>query len=74
MFSQASQILFNIYLDNIILETFHNTHTSISIEERPLCILHFADDIDLMVGSEAELQDLTARLERTVGIYGMEVS
>ena len=46
-------------------------HTSISIGGQPLCNLRFADDIDLTGGSEAELQDLTNRLERTAGAYGM---
>jgi len=48
--------------------------TSISTGGWPLCNLRFADVIDLMGGSEAELQDLTTRLERTAGAYGIEVS
>ena len=36
--------------------------------------LRFADDIDLMGGSNSELQDLTNRLTQRSGAYGMEVS
>ena len=32
---------------------------------RPLCILCFADDIDLLGGREEELQQLTDKLEKT---------
>ena len=59
-----SPVLFNIYLENIMLETLHDFQTSISIGGRPICNLRFADDIDLMAGSEAE----------AAGRYGMGVS
>ena len=36
--------------------------------------LRFADDIDLMGGSNEELQDLTNRLTQSSRAYGMEVS
>ena len=41
---------------------------------RPLCNLRFADHIDLLGGSEEELQQLTERLEKTAAGYGMEIS
>lgn len=69
-----SPVLFNVYLENIMQETLHNFSPSISIGGRPLCNLRFADDIDLMGGSESELQDLTTRLERASTMVGMEVS
>ena len=69
-----SPVLFNIYLENIMRETLHDFFTSISIGGRPLCNLRFADDIDLLGGSETELQDLTTRLERAAGAHGMEIS
>jgi hypothetical protein len=69
-----SPVLFNIYLEHIMKEALHNFHTSISIGGRPLCNLRFADDIDLMGGNEAELQELTTRLEKASGAVGMEVS
>ena len=36
--------------------------------------LRFADDIDLLGGSEDELQQLTERLDETAAGYGMEIS
>ena len=69
-----SPVLFNIYLENIMQETLHGHNTSIIIGGQPLCNLRFADDIDLMGGNEEELQDLTSRLEKAAGAYGMEVS
>lgn len=69
-----SPILFNIFLEKIMQDTLHNHLTSISIGGRPLCNLRFADDIDLMAGSNNELQDLTDRLSRRAGAYGMEIS
>jgi hypothetical protein len=53
-----SPVLFYIYLENIMKETLVNIQTSVSIGGRPICNLRFADDIDLMVGTETELQEL----------------
>ncbi|GFR82137.1 endonuclease-reverse transcriptase [Elysia marginata] len=47
---------------------------TISIFGRPLCNLRFADDIDLIAGSQAELQVLTDRLVASSKAFGMEVS
>lgn len=48
--------------------------TSIPIGGRPVCNLRFADDIDLMGGSNQELQLLTDKLAGRARAYGMEVS
>ena len=56
-----SPILFNLFLENIMQETLHYHHTSISIGGRPKCNLRFAD-IDFMGGSNGEVPDLTNRL------------
>ena len=69
-----SPVLFNIYLEKIMQETLSNHLTSISIGGRPICNLRFADDIDLMAGSNEELQDLTNRLTESANAFGMEVS
>ena len=45
-----------------------------SIGGWPLCNLQFADDFDMLGGSEEELQQLAERLEKTVAGYGMEIS
>jgi hypothetical protein len=60
-------VLFNLFLEKIMQETLHDHHTTIhhttiSIGGRPVCNLRFADDIDLMGGSNDELQDFTNRL------------
>ena len=55
-------LLLNLFLGKIMQETLHDHHTSTSIDRRPICNLRFADDIDLMGGSNGELQDLTNRL------------
>ena len=56
-------------------ETPHDHHTFISIGGRPLCILRFADDIDLIGGSSVELEDVTNSLvDGRAMAHGMEVS
>ena len=45
-----------------------------SIGGRRLCNWRFADDIDLLGGSEKELQQLAERLGKTAANYGMEIS
>ena len=47
---------------------------SVSIGGQPLFNLRFADDIDLLGGSEEELQQSIERLEKTAVGYGMEIS
>ena len=54
-------------------ETLHDHDTSISIGGRPICNLRFVDDIDLMGGSNDELQDFTNKLVDMVTCE-MEVS
>ena len=55
-------------------ETLHDHHTSISITERSTCNIRFADDTDLISGSNSELQDLTNRLIDRAMACGKEVS
>ena len=69
-----SPVLFNLFLEKIMLETLHNFHSTISIGGRTISNLRFADDIDLMGGSNTELQELTNRLTSRAGAYGIEVS
>ena len=47
-------------------------HTSISVGVRRICNLRFADDIDLLGGSNAELQELTDKLTQSAGSFGLE--
>ena len=68
-----SPILFNLYLENM-RETLHNFESTISIGGRIISNLRFADDIDLMGGSNDELQELKDRLSNSAREYGMEIS
>ena len=47
----------------------HQTTTAL-----PLCNLQLANDIDLLGGSDEELQQLTERLEKAAAGYGTEIS
>ncbi|GFS13586.1 retrovirus-related Pol polyprotein LINE-1 [Elysia marginata] len=58
----CSPVLFNIFLERIMQDALHQHSPTISIGGRPICNLRFADDIDLIAGSQAELQVLTDRL------------
>ena len=69
-----STIAFNLFPEKIMKETLHNHHTPISIGVRPIRNLRFADDINLMGGSNGEIQDLTNRLVDRATACGMEVS
>ncbi|GFR90329.1 endonuclease-reverse transcriptase, partial [Elysia marginata] len=69
-----SPVLFNIFLERIMQDTLHLHTPTISIGGRPVCNLRFADDIDLIAGSQAELQLLTDRLVASSKAFGMEVS
>jgi hypothetical protein len=68
-----SPVLFNIYLENM-QETLDNFESSISIGGRHVNNLRFVDDIDLIAGSESELQELTTKLETVTKNYGMEIN
>ncbi|KAI8509548.1 hypothetical protein Bbelb_133960 [Branchiostoma belcheri] len=69
-----SPVLFNLYLEKIMQDTLQDYYTSISIGGRRICNLRFADDIDLLGGSNAELQELTDRLTQSADSFGMETS
>ena len=63
-------ILFNLFLKKIMPDH----HTSISIGGRPICNPRFADGVDLMSGTNGELQDLANRLVDRATAYRKEVS
>ena len=54
-------------------EILHDHHTSISIGGGPICSLPFADDVDLMGGSNGELKGFINRLVDRATAYGKEV-
>ena len=56
-------------------ETLHGHHTTTYLRWWEIHTqLRFADDIDLIRGSNGELQDLIRRLVDRATAYGMEVS
>ena len=57
-----------------IVSNIGNFNGTISINGREISNLRFADDIDLIAGTEEELQELTTTLERRARCYGMEIS
>ena len=69
-----SPTLFNLFLEEIMSEIEIKHATSISVGGRPIWNLKFADDIDLLAGSNAELQHLTDELAKSTSRYGMEIS
>ena len=69
-----SPILFKLFLEKIVQETLLDHHTSIYTGGRHIRNLRFADDIDLISGSDGEFQDLTNRLVDRGKAYGMEAS
>ena len=66
-------ILFNVFLEKTMAEIQYNFSPSISIRGIPLWNLKFADDIDLLVDTNDELQELTNLLSNRATIYGMEI-
>ena len=60
-----SPVLFNIFLEKIMLDSVTNQPSSISIGGRKFNNLRFSDDIDLIAGSESELQTITDALDKT---------
>ena len=57
-----SPVLFNIFIEQIMLNTLHEHTSTISICGINISNLRFADDIDLIAGSNRELQEQTHRL------------
>lgn len=57
-----------------MIEILNKCNTSISIGGQSLYNLRFVDDIDLKARTEAELQELTTRLETMSRLYGIKIS
>ena len=57
-----SPVMFNLCLENIMQEALHNCNGTVLINGREISN-PFSDDIDLIVGTEEELQELTTTLE-----------
>ena len=60
-----SQTLFNIFLERIMTDALEEHQGTVSIGGRTITNLYFADDIDGLVGSEQELENLVRHLDRS---------
>ena len=69
-----SPYLFNICLEQIMIETLRRFQGAIGINGEVASNLQFADDIDLLAGSEEELIVLTDNLNNTSHKFGMELN
>ena len=56
-----SPIIFNVFLQYIILEAFDGFEGTVSIRGRSTTNLRFADEIDLVAGKSEELVALTSK-------------
>ena len=69
-----SPLLFNLFLEEIMSETLENAEEGAVIGGRKIARLQFVDDIALLGNTKEEVQDLTARLNRTSKRFGMIIS
>ena len=69
-----SPTLFNIFLERIMSDALDEHQSTVSIGGRTVSNLRFADDIDGLAGSQAELAELIRRLDQSCSAYGMEIS
>ena len=69
-----SPVLFNLFLEEIMAGIQDENISTISIGGRNLSNLRFTDDIDLISGSNDELQTLTNKLRNSASRYGMQIS
>ena len=67
-------VLFNIFLEQIISDNLITHHFSIFIGGREISNIQFADEIDIISGSNGEIQQLTNILSKHASDYGMEIS
>lgn len=70
---RPSHMLF-IILEKIMRESLHDHHTSISIGGRTICNVRFADDIDLITGTNSEPPGLTNTLTHSSNTSGLDIN
>jgi len=64
---------FNLFLEQIMAKALDGFERTVSIGGRMIHNLRFEDDIDLVAGTTAELDDFTDRLDQASILYGMEI-
>lgn len=70
---RPSHMLF-IISEKIMRESLHDHHTSISIGGRTICNVRFADDIDLITGTNSEPPGLTNTLTHSSNTSGLDIN
>ena len=68
-----SPTLFNIFLERITTEALEDHEGTVSIGDRAITNLCFADGMDGLAGEE-ELANLVERLDKASTAYGLEIS
>ena len=66
--------LLNIFLEKIMTDTLQDHEGTVSIGDRTITNLRFADDIDGYAGKEEELANLVEHFDKASTAYGMEIS
>ena len=66
--------LFNIFLERIMSDALEEHDGKVSIGDRNITNLPFADDIDALAEEEQELEALVESLDKTCTRYKMEIS
>ena len=69
-----SPTLFNIFLERTETDALEDHNGAVSIGDRTIINLRFANDIDGLAGEEEELAKLVERLDKASSAYGMEIS
>ena len=69
-----SPTLFNIFLEDIITHAPYNYNGTISIGDRKITNLRFANDIDGITGEEEELTQLGQNLDAADTTFSMEIN
>ena len=62
------------FLERITTDAIEDHEGTVSIVGRTITNLHFADDIDGLVGEEKELANLFECLDKASTTYGMDIS
>ena len=61
-------------MERITINALEDHEGTVSIGDRTITNLRFADDIDGLAGEEEELANLVQHLDKTSTAYGMEIS
>ena len=72
--SLLSPTLFNLSLEKIVTDALQDHEDTVSIGDRTITNLRFADDIDDLAGEAEELAKVVERLDKASSAYGIEIS